>query len=80
MVRMKGDDPILADNTLEEHQIAKDFVTVVYFAEQMFTETCPSSSVAQWDEIFGNNTHCGRNVNVLRNTFNKLPVFLCRCA
>ena len=35
---MKGDDPILADDAFEEHEIAEDFMTIMHFAEQMLAE------------------------------------------
>ena len=54
MIGMERDKPILTDDTLEKHEVAENFVTVVNAPKQMLPETRASLSMAQWHIILRN--------------------------
>ena len=71
---MESDDSILANDTLEQHEVAEHFVAVVDALKQMLSETCTSLRVTQGYVIFWNDVDASGHGNMFLQAFIKSPL------
>ena len=60
VIWMESDEAVLANDTLEQHEVAEHFVAIVDALQQMLSETCTSSRVTQGHVIFWNDMDVSR--------------------
>ena len=61
---MESDEAVLANDTLEQHEVAEDFVAIVDALQQILSETRTSLRVTQGHVIFWNDVDVSRQRNV----------------
>ena len=71
---MESDKAVLANETLEQHEVAEDFVAIMDALQQMLSETRTCFRVTQGHVIFWNDVDVFGQWNVIFKTFLKSPL------
>ena len=71
---MESDKAVLANDTLEQHEVAEDFVAIVDALQQMLSETRTSLRVTQGNVVFWNDVNVFGQFNVFLKAFIKSPL------